>query len=70
MRMTRRRMRTSDSHNNNDEGNNDGDENNNDGNCNDDDNKDNKMTGTTRTRDEDTTIKKRTRTMMDDNDEG
>ena len=35
-----------------------------------DDNKDNKMTMTTRTRDEDTTIKKRTRTIRDANDEG
>ena len=59
MRMTRTRMRTSDSH---DEDRYNGEE--------DDDNKDNKMTGEMRTWDEDTTIKKRTRTMRDDNDEG
>ena len=34
------------------------------------DNKDNEMMRTTRIRDEDTTIKKRTRTMRDDYDEG
>ena len=45
-------------------------DNDNGNNGNDDNNKDNKMTRTARTRDEDTTIKKRTRTMRDDNDEG
>ena len=66
MRMRRTRMRKIDSHNDNDD-NNYGDGN---GDSNNDNNKDNKMTRTRRTWDEDTTIKKRTRKMRDDNDEG
>ena len=54
------RMRKSDSHVNNDNDNDDDDY---------DNNKNNKM-GTKRTCDEDTTIKKRTRMMRDDNNEG
>ena len=54
MRMRMTRMMTSDSNNDN----------------NDDNNNNNKMTRKTKTWDEDTPIKTRTRTMRDDNDEG
>ena len=61
MRITR--MRTSDSNNNNNDGNDDNNNNNNN-------NNNDEMTRTTKTWDRDTKIRKKMRTMRDDNDEG